>query len=101
MPSSKKHLVSTKRPKPKVGDLIKVEWADSCLVHEGWIHNTEIIKPYVHRCVSIGMLYDQNKDALTVVANIGGIDNPQDAQISSVTIIPRKCVISMQILKPA
>lgn len=78
--------------------LTRVEWEDSAQPVPGWqwAHNYE--SPEVVKCVSVGYLIAETKQALVLAPNVGGLGSEQH-QVSGIIRIPRSAVRRMTRLK--
>lgn len=78
----------------KVGDLVIVQWEDSAQPLPSWRFLDDIEQPEAIRCQTVGWLVAQGQ-ALAIAQNMGNAQK-EDAQVSGVMRIPRRCVISIK-----
>ena len=50
--------------------LVYIEWVDASRLSDSWMDMADIPDPYRHKCVSVGFLIAENKDAKIVVPTI-------------------------------
>ena len=72
----------------KVGDIVRVDWIDS-MATPGW---GEFNKPDL-KCVSAGILFEQDKDSLTIIQNRSAY---QDGEYMT---IPRRAIKRVKTLE--
>ncbi len=75
-----------------------IEWEDSRQPKSAWQWLSDFDTPEIVRCISIGFLIYNGKDAKVLAPNIGDHDN-EEPQVSGVIQIPTRCVTRMVELK--
>lgn len=79
--------------KPRKGDIVLVEWLDSCSPTTPW-HDRDALKRYgVATCWSVGMIGRNGKDALVIHADWCG------DMIGGMSAIPAACVRNIKVLR--
>lgn len=77
--------------------LVHVEWEDSAQPISNWVWIDEHATKAV-RCISVGYLIAENKNAISIAANLGNLDRDR-VQASGVIQIPRSCIIRTRRIK--
>ena len=81
-----------KKRKPKWGDIVHVEWVDSCAPIRIW-QSFEDAKDYsVLPCQSAGFFIKQDAEALVLGQSFG------QTQIANIKAIPTSCVCSIRVV---
>ena len=75
--------------------LVMVEWEDSQRPLAPWQWVDEYTLPSSVRCVSVGFMIAETKDALALAPNLGDADCER-AQACGIIRIPRRAVIQMR-----
>lgn len=47
-------------------ELACVEWTDASRLNDEWLDLSDIPPPYLHRCVTVGFVVEENKDGILV-----------------------------------
>ncbi len=78
--------------------LVKIVWLDSS--HPpGWLYLRNLPKLAPCVCVSVGYLIQETPLAKVIAPHTGDMDDPDNAQVDGVMIIPKKAIVSVRELK--
>jgi hypothetical protein len=78
--------------------LARIEWEDSAQPISGWQWAADYAMPEIVKCVSVGYLIAETKEAVALAPNIGGVGSDQH-QVSGILRIPRSAVRRISRLK--
>jgi len=87
-----------RRAKQVPYDLALIEWEDSARPIPAWQWAADYEMPEVVKCVSVGYLIAETKQALALAPNVGGVGSEQ-CQVSGIIRIPRSAVRRISRLK--
>jgi len=79
--------------------LVYIEWVDASRLSDGWMDLDAIPDPYRHKCVSVGFLVSENKDAKIVVPTIGDTEHSDNQHTYGGMLIPCSAIIVERKLK--
>jgi hypothetical protein len=74
--------------------LVQVEWLDSRQPASAWQWADQCCSPEIVRCLSVGFLVGDTKEALAIAPNLGDV-RQERIQASGIINIPRKTVVSV------
>jgi hypothetical protein len=69
-----------------------VEWIDASRLNDGWMDLAAIPDPYPHRCVSVGFLVAENRQAKILVPTIGDVEHTDNSHTYRGMMIPRSAI---------
>jgi hypothetical protein len=84
-----------KRSKTRQFQLMLVEWEDSARPVPAWQWVDDYELPKTIRCLSVGYLIAETKDAIALAPNLGDIDQPK-AQACGIIRIPQRAIIKVK-----
>ena len=73
--------------------LVMIEWEDSAQPMSNWAYLSALDTSAAVRCVSVGWLVHDGKDAKALAPNIGNLDEEDALQVSGTIRIPTRCII--------
>ena len=83
----------SKKRSPKKGDIVLVEWLDSCGPYRKW-HDPSILKSMaLQRCYTVGRVGRYDEAALILHASWS------DDEVGDVAAIPAPCVKNIKVLR--
>lgn len=79
--------------------LVLIEWVDSSRLGDGWRMLDEIEAPEPHRCLSVGFVVKESKDAKVLVPNLADVRSDDNKQAYGGIIIPTRAIIRQRALR--
>lgn len=68
--------------------LVLVEWDDSARPNPAWVHVTDLPKPKVIGCLSVGWVIQETRRVLVLAPNIGDAHSKGNGQVCGYIRIP-------------
>lgn len=75
--------------------LVMIEWEDSAQPIPEWQLLSEMEKPSVVKCVSVGWLVHDADEVKALAPNMGEVDSETNIQASGVIRIPARCIVKI------
>ncbi len=77
-----------------ISPIVLIEWEDSAQAAPQWQWLSELEPPPIVKCVSVGFLVLDEKDAKAIAISLAG--EADSAQVSGVIAIPTRCITRME-----
>lgn len=84
-----------KKRKPKWGDIVHVEWIDSCTPGRVWQDFRTAKRYTVVPCQSAGFFLKQNAETLVLAQSFG------QSEVANIKAIPTSCIRSIKVISKA
>ncbi len=70
-----------------------IEWVDSSRLGDGWRMLDEIEAPEPHRCISVGFVIKESKDAKVVAPHLADVRSDDNKQAYGGIMIPTRAIV--------